>query len=785
MDGNFQVLLILLLKISKLLIICPIIVFIVEYLMRRMRKGIETVHVGINRRLVIFAACMMFSIWCLRLSVGIYGIVSGTEKEPLTLAEEFFNSLVHTFQSFSMDEDYTSYITSGRAMMNALYPAEPTVAKLYGIYASVMNCAAPVAGGAIIFEIIASIFPTIFLRLSYIAFWREKYYFSELNDNVLAFVKSLNKENSNKFFTRPVVIITDSYVDKQNERSVELALKAKLLDTICVKNDIVHIPKNLFGSRKIILADENESNNLYTLVELSSTLKKGLLSNTEIFYLSLNDIPSQVSEQVRENLKKNFGDNITFLPVNVHRNLVTNMLVEIPLFEPIVSEYNEFLFKKSEIIKDSHESNITNEVLEPLELNVTIIGSGQIGTEMFLATYSLGQILDCRLNIQVYSKEDKAEFKQRINYINPNIFDTMDIADEELNISPAENPLLQIYRKEVAGKVYADKYCSLSYTKIDVKSEDFFKMFGTSTIENKTHYFMIALGSDEENVLVANKLKEAVGRRCLFSTKATKSVITYVVFNSKLQRLLNTQTMYSYNKGVSNIYMKAIGSLDDTYCVNNIFMQSLKPLIEAVGQTYNSHISVENRRTASQRMAGDEYNFSADVARAAHVRYKIFSAGLWKRSVFDMTSDEYKKAVEDFKKEYRKKIEQFGEYAEEMASLAWLEHRRWNAYMRTRGFTAPADMIQFVEKCGSQKDVGLKLHACIVECDRNGVKHEKFVTGEKTVYPMIDTELNEKQFDELKPDKLDDVSRKVALVKGQGNSDDYKIYDYPIGDLKR
>ena len=31
----------------------------------------------------------------------------------------------------------------------------------------------------------------------------------------------------------------------------------------------------------------------------------------------------------------------------------------------------------------------------------------------------------------------------------------------------------------------------------------------------------------------------------------------------------------------------------------------------------------------------------------------------------------------------------------------------------------------------------------------------------------------------------DDVSRKVALVKGQGNSDDYKIYDYPIGDLKR
>lgn len=779
MDANQ--LICFLLRASKLLIICPIVIFAVSWLWRRFRKNHELVHIGLNRRLVIFAACMMLSIWCLRFSVGYYDIVAGiTEaEEKLTAIEEIFNSIVHTFQSFSMDEEYTAYITNGRAMIAEIFPGESDVEKLYGIYAAVLNCAAPIAGGAIIFEIIASIFPTILLRLSYLAVWREKYYFSELNENVLAFIKSLNKEHARKLFSRPTVIITDSYVDKENERSSELALKAKLLGAICVKNDIVHIPKNYIGKRKIILADENENNNLFALVSLSSALKKGIFSYTEIFYLSQKDMPFSVSKQVRENLEKTFKENITFLPVNVHRNIITKLLVDIPLFEPVVG------MRKVAVAGDSSESDSANaEASKPVEkrseLNLTIIGSGQIGTEMLLAAYSLGQMLDCRLNITVYSKEKKSDFKQRINYINTEIFRTMDIADPELHIPTEDDPLLLKYPK---GKEKAPAYCSLSYIEIDVKSEEFFSMISVDKVITQNNYFFVALGSDDENVLMANTLKDYLGRKCLLEGGGSKTVITYVVFNSKLQMLLNVKKLYSYSKNKNDIYMKAVGSREDIYSVDNILMQKMKPLIESVSNSYNSKSAVEERKKQSADIKKDEYNFFANMARAAHIKYKMFSSGVWTSSLFDEPNEtDYEKKCEEFKRTYRNMLRQYEEYSCEMARLAWLEHRRWNAFMRTRGFIAPENTASFIESEKSQKNIELKLHACIVECDEFGIKVKKVENSNQNTFPMINTELSDVQFEALKPDKLDSVSRKVAMCKS--GSYDFKKYDYPVIDIE-
>ncbi len=141
-----------------------------------------------------------------------------------------------------MDEDYTAYITNGKAMMVNVFGKESWLIGVYGVYATVLNFIAPVAGGVIIFEILASIFSIIIRRISYLAFWRDKYYFSELNERVLALVRSINGEYHGKII-KPIIIITDSHIDYVSERLSELANQAKLLGAICIKNDVVHIPK--------------------------------------------------------------------------------------------------------------------------------------------------------------------------------------------------------------------------------------------------------------------------------------------------------------------------------------------------------------------------------------------------------------------------------------------------------------------------------------------------------------------------------------------------------------
>lgn len=170
----------------------------------------------------------------------------------LTWWEEIFNSLVHALQTFSMDEDYTEYILNGKKMLSTISGDNSMWIATYGLYASVLNFVAPIAGGAIIFEILASIFPKVRLQLSHLAFWKEKYYFSELNDASLALAKSVCTMKVGSF-TKSVIVFTDAYVDDEDEKGSEMLLEAKLLGAICIRDDLSHVKKNKIGMRKFFL----------------------------------------------------------------------------------------------------------------------------------------------------------------------------------------------------------------------------------------------------------------------------------------------------------------------------------------------------------------------------------------------------------------------------------------------------------------------------------------------------------------------------------------------------
>ena len=62
---------------------------------------------------------------------------------------------------------------------------------VYVIYASVLNVLAPICAGAILLDVLQSVFPEVKLFFKKLAFWKTKYYFSEFNDNSLARAKGI------------------------------------------------------------------------------------------------------------------------------------------------------------------------------------------------------------------------------------------------------------------------------------------------------------------------------------------------------------------------------------------------------------------------------------------------------------------------------------------------------------------------------------------------------------------------------------------------------------------
>ncbi len=723
---------------------------------------------------LIFSACLLGSVWCLRFAVGLF------ETDGLNCVEKFFNSFVHALQTFSMDEDYTDYITSGKDMLLAMLGRESAWQTVYGIYAAVLNLAAPIAGGAIVFEIIAGIFPKIRL---YLALWRDKYYFSELNEASLALAKSIAKTNPG-FFRRPAMIFTDVYVDDESEKDSELLLEARRLGGICIKDDLAHIHKTTHGSRKFFLIDENESGNLHTLTALANSYNNLYIqngeensSNVEVYLFTNDDAYIQVEKNIRSQLKEQwkFGgkeENLPFImiPVKSYRNMITNLLSEqLPLYEPLIGK---------------------EKVDGKQQLAVTILGTGDIGVEMFLTTYWIGQILDCKLTIRVLSQETEEAFWDRIDYVNPEIRETIE-----------GGAILRINRN---GDM-AEPYCTVKYQQCDVKSSDFIKCLseGKDSILD-TDYYFVALGSDEDDLSVANTIHRYVGQHHISAaamepTKTPlKTVIAYVVYDSELSNTLNHQKLHKYI-GNDIVYMCAVGSLRDVYSFENVFMTRHEASAEKANDAYLSIQNNIDRDNAHRKRVKDDYKHWATLAQSMHEMYKVYSSGVELPSKLAMNdnieSDEqtkraykdYLQAVKDAKSKYndlitgKSKWDDDSKRLELIHKLAWLEHRRWNAFTRVKGFrwsrddngnpVKDYDTYAVAGDHQSYKQMELKLHPCLVESDKKGIRAKLDASGQ------VDGSTLFGQTDRSDFDYLDELS--YDLHDKDFNGYNFKQYDYP------
>lgn len=745
-----------LLAVSVLILFVPAVVAFVRRLVKGLRGDVRKRTSILHK--IDFLLRLLVAVCCLRYAVGYFGVITQAEG-ALTWWEEIFNSFTHALQTFSMDEEYTDYILDGKDMICAVFnaigepllPFESTAETVYGLYVSFLNLLAPVVGGALVFELLTNIFPWLKLRMSYVVSWRAKYYFSELNEMSLELAKSLCASQKS-FWKKPYIIFTDAYVDDENEKSSEMLLEAKWIGAICVRDDLAHIEKCRRGSRAFFLVDENGASNLQTLTVLADADNYKYLRNAEIHFFTTDDAYVQIEKGIRDRLSQRFSEKEMpiFTPVHCYRNLILNLLQKIPLYDPLVGRKGA------------------------KELTVTVLGTGCIGTEMFLTTYWLGQMLDCHLKINVLSQESEEAFRSKIDYVNPEIRYTMQ----------ENHPVLTVNRKGETAPVY----CKVEYIQCDVKSSTFVQCLtdGERGILD-TDYFLVALGSDEDNISVANTVRKYVGQHHLSAGDARKTVIAYVVYDSELSDLLNANRYFCFAGKEPDVYMCAIGSLREVYHVDNVLMEKYRPLAD---QAHAAYLSVPGKRYRAmldgKRRKEGHYNYHSSLARAMHIPYKMFSVGLVRTSVFDcrISDEERTRRLEAGYKTYQKFAlgeerlpcaSQTSEHLALLNKLAWLEHRRWNAWTRVYGFRSTKDYVSYASAVGSYKQTELLLHPCLLECDAKGIRAK--MTPEGAIVP--DTILRQRQGEDY--DLLDELS--YDLYARGYNGYDFKMYDYPRYDF--
>lgn len=745
-------------NLSVLLFFYPVLNMVGDWIVRLFQKGLPNQsRQGPGSTALLHTVCFMAAACLLRYAVTGYVLAHPDELgETVQLLEleaidssvgvRLVDAALRAIRSIGVLEDYTTFITALKAVWGVAYPANEFGRMVIMSYATVLNIAIPIAGSTLILGMFAQIFPRFLLWLKYRnPFRREKCYFSGLNPQSVALAKSilLTSKAEGKWIM-PLLVFTDAYVDDESEQSYELVMEAKRLGAICLRDDLAHVLKTSYGERKYFLMEEEEYANLPALMGLTEAKNVPYLKNAAVYLFVQSDLYVRLEQNIRTQLmdKEVLGKKAlskeelpSLIPVNAHRNLVNNLMTDLPLYEPLVGTD-----KKS--------------------LTVTIFGNGSIGTEAFLSAYWFGQMMtchtdrlgderleECPLTIHVVSQDEEAAFWSKIDAINP-----------EVRCTTKERDPILAWR----DGAFNNPYCTVKYHKADAKTgllvadkkqPDAPSACDCALYQNApewldTDYAIVALGSDADNIAVANKLRAHIGKTHLEGQGASRNtVIAYVVYNSELCAALNTRSDVEYG-----VYMHAFGDLEQVYSMDNVFMSKSLLLAEETHKAYHGrNDGALAERKARQKVPPTSYEHLADLARAMHLNYKIFSLGWMKASLFTTHREKRNEAVQQARALYRRVAvvgnmnnpdlhtplpkplvadsavdytailldaedqSKWEDLCRKRHVLAWLEHRRWCAYTRTTGFryTTAVEKYYAVEK--SHKNMSLKLHPCLAE----------------------------------------------------------------------
>ena len=617
---------------------------------------------------------LLLLVWAARFSVGIFSSLK--QETGLTMPESLFDSLIHALQTFSMDEDYTVYTVAGKAWLKEIHPA---LGDAYGIVISVINLIAPILGGALLLSILTNIFSNAKIAVFP---YRHKFVFSELNEASITLAEDIMRENHykkilNKKFRsiRPLIVFTDAYLDDESEVSSELFNRARDIGAVCVKTDLMHLPLCRSGSVDYFLMDADSKGNISTL----SGLLKNQYRNGRLWTAGADQDNPNIrmfiftTDDFEDTMVKNIcgkNDNaqkVLVRTIRDYKNMAVNLMNDVPLFLSLLHTTEK-------------------------ELAVTIFGSGSIGEEIFKSVFWCGQMNDIALTINVVSK-DAEKLENRIRETCPELLKSTDSSSDLLKVYPFGDT-------EKRNPPYCKK---VSFYKVD-------NIFEFSDIPeevfNGTNFYVVALGTDDKNITVAHKIKMKVSRKSILNERQRYTVIVPAVYDREL-----AETLYDVSAEGFGPSIIPFATLESRYSCRNIFMTDFLERALDTARLYDKKQETKER--------DDEYTYWSNITRTVHAPYKAFALGRILSVEMDRTDEE---------RWHLKEHVQLSENEKHM--IAWMEHRRWNAFLRTQGFTCPSkekydQYHAYYAETGhpdTHKDLELKYHPCLVEC-RPGPYH--------------------------------------------------------------
>ncbi len=636
--------------------------------------------------------------------------------------------LVNTMQTFSLDASYEESISKGPALLRW--------------YKAILYSLAPIIGGAVIYDVLAGVSP--YLRLFFKQF-RCLYVFSELNEKSLCLAQSIAKDLES--LTAPVLIFADC-----PQADTEQAQRARQLGAICLPDRVGNCSMLRHAKQCVYFlmsCDENgelaELENLRLLQELLNAerpqwpAKKGC----QIICFSNEDASAERVRTLKDAYKRRLGeDDAKKVVLHVMREYIqcaNALMVEHPLVAGVGG-------------KESGAS-----------LRVLVVGNNALSRELYKTVFWCGQLLNHPLHLTAACVSEKAggnttELEGWLNRNCPELLKSCTAGDATLHLSFDES--------------CADPYASLCFLE-EGRDRLFSPAFLTRPRENKygiaesfmlsdCDYFILAAGSDSDNIALA----DALWRELIYLKRSGaafgKKTIAVAVENSSLseiQRLRGEELL----KEESDIVMIAFGSTAERFRWENIFAKGVYPAVDRPERTVTEALHGLKDIPASLDKIYDEWS---TLARRAHLPYRMFTA-LRNREATEQKWNTLPASVRE-KFAYCEAIETDGILREQ---LAWMEHRRWNAFVRTEGFHRPPNLEERLREleeghCAADrkqlelcayKNVPARLHPNLVECFRG--RHE----GERD---LLDAASAMRQ-------------RANLVIEGKEDSVDLKKYDYP------
>ncbi len=522
--------------------------------------------------------------------------------------------------------------------------------------------------------------------------------------------------------------ITDyKYSEKNNVKKITVSFKfsKRPLD-----NSIPLELKSIFVNYQEPDPDTSELKDVVGKATIKTVMFSNKVENylrTSIYVFIQEDREADIIGKIKDNHSN--SDKVVLRTIRDYRNAAINLMNDVPLFLPL-------LYKDEDKKKD---------------LYITILGSGSIARDVFKAIYWCGQMYETKLHVNIISKNAadmeskmKEEYPEMMECCNPN----------------SSKLIVFNYKKNMERN--SPYISTLHFTPI----EDAKKVsdYPTGVLEN-TDYYIIALGSDEENASMTTILSDKLARMRLSCLCPETIFIVPAIFNPSLAKAItitksdvkkeenNKTPLPNVQKKVN--YIIPFSTFEERFSCKNIFMTDFTETALSIEKIYN--------RAHQLEMQNDEYTYWSNLVKAIHAPYKIYGFGMLEAVGDDLSGDKYR-IKEDATFEKIPDQEQ-----------AWLEHRRWNAFLRSEGFSCPTDteFKAYYKLIGSHKNIPLKLQRCLVE---------------SYIYKTHDLPDNE-NFDKSLYDCLDYASmaiyREKQIYKGKTDfygenlrKSEYKQWDY-------